>query len=340
MSCEYTKLKLNQTLLNALEKRFIAFDTETTGLDAYWNRIIEVGAVLFENGEPVKQYGSLIHSVDYVPYDAQAVNHITNAMVRSAPSVEEVYPALLDFFGDAVGGDTIIVGHNATFDMKFLAAELWRFGASADILYADTCAMSRRAFPELWSHTQDSVARRLDVYNQQAHRAVSDAETCGKIMVKLIPILQEDVKVREEAEKREKKKAAYVPEESDREICCSLLESVSETDELSFRKQGKLVHAKGRGPLFSWNFSGRNPYLVLEQKWLEQLNAEDLVVKKASGTELKLYENAYRLIGTPEVLREYAKILIRMTMEEDRKRSLSASEHWNMIRDHELFWRP
>ena len=340
MSCEYTKLKLNQTLLNALEKRFIAFDTETTGPDAYWNRIIEVGAVLFENGEPVKQYGSLIHSVDYVPYDAQAVNHITNAMVRSAPSVEEVYPALLDFFGDAVGGDTIIVGHNATFDMKFLAAELWRFGASADILYADTCAMSRRAFPELYSHTQDSVAGKLNVRNRQAHRAVSDAETCGKILVKMIPILREDEKVKEETEKREKKKAGYVPEEADRKLCVSLLESVPEAEALSFRKQGKLVHVKGIGPLFSWNFCGRHPYLVVEQAWLERLDVKELEVKEASGTEVKLYENACRVSGAREILQEYAKALLRMTMEEDRKKSLSAPDRWAWMREDELFWKP
>lgn len=340
MTCAYTKLKLNQTLLKVLEKRFIAFDTETTGLDPYRDRVIEVGAVLFENGVPVKQYGSLIHSVNHVPYDAQAVNHISDAMVRAAPSVEEVYPALLEFFGDALRGDTIVVGHNATFDMKFLAAELNRIGCSADILYADTCSLSRRALPDLWSHTQDMVAREFGVYNPQAHRAVSDAETCGKIMVKMIPILREDERVKAETEKREIRKAGYVPEECDRDFCVSLLDTLNEPEALSFRKQGKLVHVRARGPLFSWNFSGKHPYLLMEEAWANRVSDEASEVKEASSAEQKYYVHACRLIAEAEVLREYSKRLAQMILEEDRNREMSAQERWEEMLEDELFWRP
>ena len=340
MACAYTKLKLNQTLLKVLEKRFIAFDTETTGLNPPWDRIIEVGAVLFENGVPVKQYGSLIHSVNHVPYEAQAVNHISNAMVQSAPSAEEVYPALLEFLGDAVLGDTILVGHNATFDMKFLASELNRIGGSADLLYADTCSLSRRALPDLFSHTQDMVARHFGVYNRQAHRAVTDAETCGKIMVKMIPLLWEDEKLKAENEKRKIKKEGYVPGEYDRKFCAFLLDLVSEPQALSFRRQGKLVHARGRGPLFSWNFSGKHPYLVVEESFAKQLDDKELEVREACGTEQKFYENACRVIAELEVLQDYVRQLIQLAMEEDRKRALSAYERWEALREEELFWRP
>ena len=367
----YTKLRPSGTLIRSLRKRFIAFDTETTGLDTTWNRIIEVGAVLFENGEPVRSYGSLIHSTDYVPYEARMVNHISNEMVRSAPLPEKVYPELMEFLGDALRGDTILVGHNATFDMKFLAAELRRMGESADIIYADTCAISRRVLPKLNSHSQDVVAWKLGVNNRQAHRAESDAETCGKIMVKMLPMLEANEKLAEEQRKREEKRIKNEPGALEKEVCSGLMESMREkglpVDGLYLRQQGKLVRVYGEEPLVSLNVQRKQSFLVIRGNmlaWLrkdnelnEKKNMNDLDVsndlsekmelKPGTAGEMKLYEGAVRVTAPPteggrqEILKLAEGLLTRYLEERDKGRAgLDAARKWELMRERELYWRP
>lgn len=123
----------------SLQNRFIAFDVETTGLNASSDRIIELGAVIFENGIPMKAFSSLVNPGIAVPA-ATAINHITNAMVKNAPDEEIVYPEFLEFLGDAVCGNTIMCAHNARFDFDFLGNTLSRLGFDAELKYIDTLA--------------------------------------------------------------------------------------------------------------------------------------------------------------------------------------------------------
>ena len=83
---------------------------ETTGLSPLNDRIIEVGAVLFENGEIIKRYSTLVNPEVFVPYSATVVNHITNEMVQNAPKEKVVYAELIDFLGDALNQQTAISG--------------------------------------------------------------------------------------------------------------------------------------------------------------------------------------------------------------------------------------
>lgn len=82
------KQSLTQTTVNKLKKRYIAFDVETTGLYPNIHKINEIGAVLFEEGEIIKTFGTLVNPGVPVPRRATAINHITNTMVKAAPKEE------------------------------------------------------------------------------------------------------------------------------------------------------------------------------------------------------------------------------------------------------------
>lgn len=173
-------------VIDSLKRRFIAFDVETTGLNSNEDRIIEIGAVLFENGVPVRKFSTLINANKLNSREAMRVNKISNEMLRKSPTESVVYPKLLEFLGDSLCGDTIICAHNAKFDMKFLANTLERLGYSAYIRYFDTLRLSRKLIYGLVNYRQDTIARHLNIRNVETHRAASDAETCGKILCCII----------------------------------------------------------------------------------------------------------------------------------------------------------
>lgn len=167
--------------------RFIAFDTETTGLSPTRDRIVELAAVIFENGEVINSFSSLVNPRVPMPQAATNVNHITSAMVRSAPSEQKVYSEFVEFLGDAVQAKSFIVAHNARFDKDFLVLALKRLGFDADLLFVDTLELSKKFFPGYSNYKQQTIANNLGLINKNAHRAESDAEICGKIFLKILP---------------------------------------------------------------------------------------------------------------------------------------------------------
>lgn len=206
------KIQIDNCTLKALKQRYIAFDVETTGLSPYNDRIIELGAVLFENGIPVKKYGTLVNPMVNIPTAASEVNHITNQMIKDAPAEKEVYTNLIDFLGDALQEKTVICAHNAKFDMDFLSETLMRLGYNANIYYVDTLSLSRNLVKGLVNYKQYTVATHFELYNLNAHRAESDAEICGNILWELLEIMEKE---------QEKKKVAmekHKPSEEEIEV--------------------------------------------------------------------------------------------------------------------------
>lgn len=176
------KIQVNYDEIKNLKNRYIAFDVETTGLSPINDKIIEVGAVLFENGEIIKKYSYLVNLEVVIPASATAVNHITNEMIQDATKEDTVYAELVKFLDDALKEQTVICAHNATFDMKFISETLMRLGYDGKIHYVDTLSLSRNLFKGLHNYKQDTVATHFELVNFQLHRAVSDAEICGRIL--------------------------------------------------------------------------------------------------------------------------------------------------------------
>ncbi len=156
------------------EVTFLAFDTETTGLFPIMHRLVEVGAIRFRlDGRELATFQTLINPQIPIPKDVQRVHGITDAMVRGKPTVEQVMPHFIEFLG---APDTILLAHNAPFDLGFLAMALIRLGIAWPPHYLlDTLDMARRLSPTWPSHSLEHVAVRLNVANGAAHRALADA---------------------------------------------------------------------------------------------------------------------------------------------------------------------
>lgn len=180
------EVELFKEVVGELNKKFIAFDTETTGFSPYKDRIIELGAVLFINNKETAYFNSLVKTDVKNSYYAYKVNKISEEMLESAPLEIDIYPKLVEFLEEVLNGNIILVAHNAIFDMRFLKNTLERLGYSGYIRYLDTLKISYM-FPTI-DHHQSTIAEYLGIVNKNEHRAYTDALTCGKILNKVLEI--------------------------------------------------------------------------------------------------------------------------------------------------------
>lgn len=184
----------NMTLdiARAMQQRFIAFDVEATGLDTHTDRIIELGAVLFENGVAVRTFGTLVNAHAELPAHITELTGITSDMLAAAPPETEVYPALLDFLGDAASGQTFLCAHHARFDLDILRHNLVRLGFSAEFRYVDTLPLSWKYLPKAPNHKQPTLAQYLQIDTGHTHRAMDDARVCGQVFLHMLPLILTD----------------------------------------------------------------------------------------------------------------------------------------------------
>jgi DNA polymerase-3 subunit epsilon len=171
---------------------FVAFDTETTGLQPIVHRLVEGGAVRFRlDGCELATFQTLIDPQISIPPNVQQVHGITDVMVRGKPTIEHVIPQFIEFLGHR---DTILLAHNAPFDLGFMAMALTRLGiAYPPHNICDTLNMARRLYPTWPSHSLEHVATRLKIANKAEHRALSDARLVKDIflaMLKDIPTVK------------------------------------------------------------------------------------------------------------------------------------------------------
>lgn len=157
-------------------QQYVAFDVETTGLDPYNCRIVEIGAVRFtlEDGE-ISTYQQLINPGCLMPPEAQAIHGISDADLAGKPFATEAIPVFLDYLGNPTV--TVLVAHNAKFDMGFLNEEMRRVDPLIPLLYNNICTLKlvRSRFPSLRNHRLPYVAGELGLSLDTNHRALSDA---------------------------------------------------------------------------------------------------------------------------------------------------------------------
>ena len=159
------------------EARYCVFDTETTGLSARYDRLVEFGGVIVERGRVIRRFDTLINPEIDLEYakEALAINKIDPEDIRKAPTFRELLPQIQEFLGD-----NILVAHNAIFDIGFLNAAFAREGLppiSNPII--DTVPISHYLFPEAARHREGAFLKNLglNIYNEaEAHRADYDAE--------------------------------------------------------------------------------------------------------------------------------------------------------------------
>ena len=154
--------------LYSLPTSFVAVDTETTGLDFDLCNIIEIGAVKVDNGEIIDSFKSLIKVDEKLPPFIVHLTGITDEMLAGAPTLNKV---VSDF--DAFVGDSILLAHNASFDMNFLYTAYERaLGKPLRNDYVDTLRVARRALPQLQHRTLPDLCEVFEVVNEGEHRAL------------------------------------------------------------------------------------------------------------------------------------------------------------------------
>ncbi len=170
----------------SLSDEFVAFDLETTGLNAQKERITEVGAVLFRDGEAVDSFQTFINPGMPIPAEITRLTGITDADVTDAPGEEKVLQDFIRFIGDRP-----LVAHNAEFDMGFMTACARRCGVEFAPVCLDTLTLAQGLLTDMKRFKLDMVADRLGLPGFNHHRASDDALTCGRIMVKFVGMLAE-----------------------------------------------------------------------------------------------------------------------------------------------------
>ncbi|MGE0527693.1 MAG: PolC-type DNA polymerase III [Bdellovibrionales bacterium] len=162
--------------------RFIAFDLETTGTLPGVDRIVEIGAVRFVNGEPEAVFSTLVDPQRPIPPGASRVNGITDEMVAGKPQVETLLEPLSEFCGD-----DLLVAHNAAFDFQFLVSEYKRCEIRTPRgLVLCSYLMSKKVFPGLANYKLGTLTQHLKIESTGFHRAEEDATYCAKLFLKII----------------------------------------------------------------------------------------------------------------------------------------------------------
>jgi DNA polymerase-3 subunit alpha (Gram-positive type) len=165
------------------ETDFVVFDLETTGAKAPPCRITEIGAYRVKNGKIIDEYQTLVNPETAIPLFISQLTGITDAMVKNAPKFRDVAADFLNFIGDSV-----LVAHNAHFDMHFLNHEIGRIHTDYRVKNPSLCTVriSRRLLPNVENHRLNTLANHYSVALLNHHRASDDAHATAHIFVNLL----------------------------------------------------------------------------------------------------------------------------------------------------------
>jgi DNA polymerase-3 subunit epsilon len=167
------------------------FDTETTGLaPSDGDEIISIGAVRIVNGRLLRQecFDRLVRPQRSVRRESQRIHGISNEMLADQPTIAEVLPMFRRF-----AAETVLVAHNAAFDMRFLQLAEPRTGITFTQPVLDTLMLSALVHPGHpdVEHRLELIAARLGVPVAGRHTALGDAIVTGEVFLKLVPLLAE-----------------------------------------------------------------------------------------------------------------------------------------------------
>lgn len=179
--------ELDDRLLTELT--YTVFDTETTGLNpSQGDEIIQMGATRIVNGKLLSQecFDQLVDPQRSIPAATIPIHGIEPHMVVGKPTIAQVLPSFHGF-----AQDTVLVAHNAAFDMRFLQLKEKSTGVVFDQPVLDTLLLSAVVHPNQASHRLEAIAERFNVTVVGRHTAMGDARVTAEVFLKLIPLLAE-----------------------------------------------------------------------------------------------------------------------------------------------------
>ncbi|CDM65680.1 exonuclease, DNA polymerase III, epsilon subunit family [Pyrinomonas methylaliphatogenes] len=169
------------SILEATE--FVVVDVETTGTRTPPCRIMEIGAYRIKDGDIVDEFHRLVNPEAPIPPFIAALTGITDALVARAPRFAEIVHDWLEF-----AGLSILVAHNAAFDLRFLNHEIERLFPGYRLANESLCTikLAKRLVPGLPSYRLRSLAEHFQISITNHHRATSDAYATAQIFLRLL----------------------------------------------------------------------------------------------------------------------------------------------------------
>ncbi len=172
---------------------YTVVDTETTGYTPKYAKMVEIAAVKIYPDFTIdyeNTFSELINPEISIPYNAYKVHNISNDMVKDKPLIQDIMPSFLSF-----AKDSVIVGHNVNFDMRFIKHEAQNCNLPLTFNHVlDTLSLSKKAVPNLEAYKLDNLIDyfniNLNIDNSDRHRALFDAVNTAIVMIKCLEILQ------------------------------------------------------------------------------------------------------------------------------------------------------
>ena len=184
----------------SIDTTYCVLDLETTGFSATTEKITEIGVMKVKEGEVIDEFSCFVNPQKHIPERVTQVTNITDEMVKDAETIDKVFPKLLEFLGD--DKETVIVAHNANFDVGFLKQNAKVLGYNFDYTYLDTLSLAKDLFPDYKKYKLGKIAEKLGIKVEVAHRALDDVDTTVKVFRVMVDML--------------KKKGATIVEDIDR----------------------------------------------------------------------------------------------------------------------------
>lgn len=180
---EYEKF-IKSSNSKLLSDHYIVFDFETTGLDAEFEDIIEIGAIKFEYDNPIEVFKTYVKPTKKIRKKITDITGITNDDVANAPTIEDVLPHFIKFVSNYT-----LVAHNSKFDMSFLLDKLYKLGYSKPKnKVIDTLSLSKKYIKDiddnkLKSYSLESLKEELGLWEIESHTALEDCKACALVFL-------------------------------------------------------------------------------------------------------------------------------------------------------------
>jgi DNA polymerase III subunit epsilon len=186
--------KREKNSLHLLDATYIVCDVETTGLSPHYNCITEISLVKIQDGEITDKFSTLVNPKQHIPREITYLTGITNEDVINQPVFDEIAPKIIKFFEDINYENTIFVGHNVSFDYKFVSESFKRMEEPVKFTVKTlcTCKLARRLLRQLKSKSLGNVSEYLGITQDRKHRAFDDTMATAKILLHFLNVLQDE----------------------------------------------------------------------------------------------------------------------------------------------------
>ncbi|AGK99448.1 DNA polymerase III, alpha chain [Clostridium pasteurianum BC1] len=170
----------------SIDTTYCVLDLETTGFSPVTEKITEIGIMKLQDGKVIDKFSCFVNPEKPIPARVIEITNITDDMVRNAETIDQVFPKMLEFIKGSV-----LVAHNAGFDVGFLKHNARVLGYDFDFTYVDTLSLAHEVFPDFKTYKLGRIAKNLGIKVEVAHRALDDVDTTVKVFEVMLEKLKE-----------------------------------------------------------------------------------------------------------------------------------------------------